>query len=214
MAKMIRRLPCTAPDQAVARLGGVPGLQPVGPDPQLQQGVAVEAVVGRAVLVVEFGLGEDRVIFGELLDQPQAQDAQIAHRHAVARVGPAAGIGEGRRGHAERLGAFGHLPGKGLFGARQPLGHHDAGVIARIDDHAVDQVATVGRSVVLQDHGRAAHGHLHLARDETAKVVSIVTRPSRSASNSMLMVISFDIEAGGTGWSAFLSISTVCVVMS
>ena len=52
------------------------------------------------------------------------------------------------------------------------------------------------------------------ALSETPKVVSICTRPSRRASNSMLIVISFDIEAGGTGWLAFLSISTVWVVTS
>ena len=34
---------------------------------------------------------------------------------------------------------------------------------------------------------------------DTAKVVSMVTRPSCSASNSMFRVISFDIEAGGSG---------------
>ena len=47
------------------------------------------------------------------------------------------------------------------------------------------------------------------ARDETANVVSIVTRPSARASNSMFSVMSFDIEAGGRGVSAFLSI-TAC----
>ena len=49
---------------------------------------------------------------------------------------------------------------------------------------------------------------------ETGKVVSIATRPSRSASNSMVRVISLDIEAGGSGSSAFFSISTVPVDMS
>jgi hypothetical protein len=48
-----------------------------------------------------------------------------------------------------------------------------------------------------------------LARADTAKVVSMVTRPSRSASNSMFSVISLDIEAGGRAWSAFLSRRTV-----
>ncbi len=52
------------------------------------------------------------------------------------------------------------------------------------------------------------------ARAETANVVSRVTRPSANASNSMFSVISLDIEAGGTGSTPFLSISTVWVVMS
>ncbi len=53
-----------------------------------------------------------------------------------------------------------------------------------------------------------------LARADTANSVSIVTRPSRSASNSIRIVMILDIEAGGSTWSAFLSISTVPVDMS
>jgi len=49
---------------------------------------------------------------------------------------------------------------------------------------------------------------------ETEKRVSICTVPARSASNSMFRVISFDIEAGGSGTSASFSSSTVWVVRS
>ncbi len=55
---------------------------------------------------------------------------------------------------------------------------------------------------------------MFLARLDTPNRVSSVTRPSRSASNSMFSVISFDIEAGGNGTSDCLSISTVPVVTS
>ena len=70
---------------------------------------------------------------------------------------------------------------------------------------------TVGRSLSCRN---IVDPPIAVARDETENSVSIVTRPSFSASKSMLMVMSFDIEAGGTGWSAFLSISTVWVVTS
>ena len=70
---------------------------------------------------------------------------------------------------------------------------------------------TVGRSSSFRN---MVDPPISRARVETEKVVSIVTRPSRIASNSMFRVISFDIEAGGSAWSAFLSRSTVWVDMS
>ena len=69
----------------------------------------------------------------------------------------------------------------------------------------------VGRSISLRN---MVEPPIALAREETEKVLSGDTRPSRSASNSMLIVISLDMEAGGRAVSAFLSRRTVCVVMS
>jgi len=70
---------------------------------------------------------------------------------------------------------------------------------------------TVGRSEVLRN---IVEPPIAWARSDTANRVSRVTRPSLSASNSMLSVINFDIEAGGSGVSAFFSSSTVLVVRS
>ena len=85
--------------------------------------------------------------------------------------------------------------GEGLFRAGQPFGHHDAGIVARVDDHAVDQVVRpwAGRSAAGTWSSRPSPSG---AAAETAKSVSIVHAAVRSASNSMLIVISFDIEAG------------------
>ena len=71
--------------------------------------------------------------------------------------------------------------------------------------------STVGRSVSLRNMVEPC---IDLAWDETGKRSSRFTRPSRSASNSMLIVISFDIEAGGSFSCAFFSRSTVPVETS
>ena len=71
--------------------------------------------------------------------------------------------------------------------------------------------STVGRSVSSRN---IVLPPIALARDETENRVSRPTRPSRNASNSMFSVISFDIEAGGIGTSAFFSRRTVSVVRS
>ena len=71
--------------------------------------------------------------------------------------------------------------------------------------------STVGLSVSFRNIDEPP---IAAARAETRNRVSSVTRPSRSASNSMFSVISLDIEAGGSGTSASFSNSTVSVVTS
>ena len=70
---------------------------------------------------------------------------------------------------------------------------------------------TLGRSRVLRN---MVEPPMSIAFCDTGRRVSIVTLPSLSASNSRSMVISFDIDAGGIGLSAFLASSTVSVVTS
>ena len=50
-----------------------------------------------AIFVIELGLREDRVEIGEVLNKAFGEDAEVAHRHALVRVGPAGGVGEGGR---------------------------------------------------------------------------------------------------------------------
>ena len=115
----------------------------------------------------------------------------------------------------QRLGALGHLLGKRGFGACQPLGHHHAGIVARVDgDMPWIRSCTVGRSPCCRYIVEPPASVKLTAWAETAKVVSIATRPSFNASNSIFTVISLDIDAGGNEVSPFLSISTVWVVTS
>ncbi|MPL94869.1 hypothetical protein SDC9_41028 [bioreactor metagenome] len=147
-------------DKAEARLFGMAGLQPVGVPVgrgDLQQRVAVMRIRRGSILVIVGRLGKERVIFREIGDDMRGQHAEIVHRHALARVRPARGIGEGRAGHAERLGAFGHQPREGLFRAGEPFGHHDAGVIARVDRDALHQLAYRGAVELVEEHRRPAH---------------------------------------------------------
>ena len=159
-------------DQAIARLLRVAGFQPIRANPQLQQGVAVEPVVGRTPFIAEFSLGKDRVIVGKLHDQPLGKNAKIPHRHPVIGIGPARCIGKGRCRHPKRRRPFGHQRGKGRFRTSQTLGHNDAGIIARIDDHAVDQFFNRRSIIMLQHHGRSAVArHLHgIVRNSEGRV--------------------------------------------
>ena len=91
-------------DQAIARLRGVAGLQAIGADAQLQQGVAVEAVGGGAVLVVEFGLGKDRVIVRGTPRSGAAPECPDRACSCGGRGRASRGIGEDRIGHAQAPG--------------------------------------------------------------------------------------------------------------
>ena len=152
-------------DQAIARFLGVACLQPVSADPQLQQRVAVADVGGRAAIEFERGLGKQRVVFREVLDQPLGQDRQVMHRHPVTGGRPAVRVGEGRGGHAQILGPLGHVAGKAGLGAigAQCFGNHHAGVIARQHDDAAQQVLDPHPVGGVQEHGGAAIAHRVLA---------------------------------------------------
>ena len=69
----------------------------------------------------------------------------------------AGGIGEGAAGEADLLGPLGHLAGELFLGAGDRLGHGHAGVVARLDDDAADQVLDLHPLADLDEHLRAAH---------------------------------------------------------
>ena len=134
--------------------------QTIRPDIQLEQRVAIEAVGRGATLVVIFTLVEIEVVFGEILDQVLRQNAQIAHRHAVLRIGPARGVGQRCVLHTQFAGALCHEGGETILGAGggQAFGHDNTGVIAGIHDDPQDQFAHGGAVLFIEEHGGAAHG--------------------------------------------------------
>ena len=144
-------------DKAVTSLLGVAGFQAVRADPKSEKRVAVVTIGGRAIVEAPFLDGEVLVIFGKVLDQMLGQDAKIVHRHPMPGIGPARCIRKGRIGQAERLAPFRHLPRKGGFGSGKAFGHHDAGIIARQNDNALDQFGDRGAILFVQEHGRSLH---------------------------------------------------------
>ena len=132
----------------------MPGLESVGAEAPVEQRVAValaDVVVGKALL------GEVAVVLRKVRDQPQRQPGEVARRHQVVRLGPAAGVGEHAVGEAELAAATGHLVGEGALGSRQGFGDDDAGVVAGLDDDAADEVFDRDPRVDADEHLRAAH---------------------------------------------------------
>ena len=81
---------------------------------------------------------------------------EVAHRHPLLRIGQARGIAECRILEADLLGALVEEVGEGEFGAGDPLRDHDGGVVARLDDHAAEQVLEADAGIELGEHRGAA----------------------------------------------------------
>ena len=80
---------------------------------------------------------------------------EFARRHELARVGQPIGIPERGFGQAEFARPLGHLFGELVFAAGNSLREHDAGVVARLDDDAVQQIVHRYLAVDGQEHGRS-----------------------------------------------------------
>ena len=141
-----------ADDRVAGRLG-VAGLHAVGADPHLQQRVAVrlgDLVPGELALAVE------SVIFRIFLPDMPGERDELTHRDDLAFCRQAVGILEHRFGEPDLARALGHQRGKILLRSGQAFGDSDAGIVGRLDDHALDQVLDPDLRVELGEHGRAA----------------------------------------------------------
>ena len=83
------------------------------------------------------------------------QQAELAGRDLGVRIGQPAGIGEDRFGEADVARALRHLGAEFGLVAGERLGQHDAGVVGRLDDEAVQQVVDADAAVQRREHGRA-----------------------------------------------------------
>ena len=88
---------------------------------------------------------------------------EFAHRHVVLRIVQPGRIGEIRLRQPELPGALVHHVGERQFAAGDAFGERDAGVVAGLDHHAVQQVAHADAAVERREHGRAAGGRAALA---------------------------------------------------
>ena len=94
------------------------------------------------------------VLFGEVADQRAGQSGKITGGGVVLRVGHAGGVAETGVFHAEALSLAIHHLGEILFTAGDGLCQCDAGVVARLNDHALDQVFYDYLRVDLDEHAR------------------------------------------------------------
>ena len=119
-----------------------------------QQRVAVAVVGWRRARVMVFLDRVIRCVLGEVLQQPGCQHGQIARGRDVAGLGQAFRVLESGGRHTQRLGLGVHHLDKVLGRAAYALGQRHRGIVARLHDHALDQVF---------------HRHLHLGVDEHAR---------------------------------------------
>ncbi len=140
--------------EAVAGRCGVPGLEAIHRRVTEQQRIAVGAV-GRRRARIGIVLGGVIVhVLREILHEPRREDAQVARGGRVAGLREAFGVLVGRVLHAQGLGLVVHELDEVLGRAADPLGQGHGGIVARLHDHALQEVI---------------HRHLHLGVDEHAR---------------------------------------------
>ena len=207
---MTRRLSrCTEAQEAVTRFLGVAGLQPVGANISVEQRIAVSLIdVVEGVIL----LSEVMVILREIRNRTQRQRRQIAGGHVVVGIRQSVDIGKMAAGETDFLGLGVHQIDESGLAAGQPLGQHDAGVVAGLDDHAAHQIVDLDARADRHEHLRPAGAPGVLA---DRQLVSRAWRGPASACRTRHRRSSpFDIEAVGMRSSAPLSSSTAPVSAS
>ena len=112
-------------------------------------------------------------VFGEVAHQTGSQQAQVTRRGAVAGRGQAFGVAVAGGLHAQSLRLGVHHLDEVLHGAAHAFGQGHGRVIARLHDHALEQVF---------------HAHLHLGVDKHARTRHL---PSPLADRKGLLQIDF-----------------------
>ncbi|MNO73923.1 hypothetical protein D3C76_649010 [compost metagenome] len=86
-------------------------------------------------------------------DRPR-QQRHVVCRRVVLRVRQTRGIHEMAVGHAQVFGRLVHQVGECIFAAGNMLGDRDAGVVAGLDDDAVQQIVEADLGADLDEHAR------------------------------------------------------------
>ena len=139
--------------ESVARLARKAGLEPIGADAHAQQRIAVrladlvEGEVALAVIAVVVGIGRDDVA---------RELGEFARGHQLARIGQSGRVSESGLGEAKFARPLDHHLGKLVLAAGDAFGEHDAGVVARLDDHAVKEVVDGSPRMDRHKHARRA----------------------------------------------------------
>ena len=149
--------------KAITRFLGMPGLQPVGSGDTAQYRVAVRLfdvgsahglAPGERTGGVKFTIQPGRFLNGSL-----RQCGKIARRHiGTAFVRPAIAGAEMTVVETQTFRLLVHQVGERLLGARNALGQHDAGVIARKGHNAMEQIFHRHLLARGKEHGRSGGG--------------------------------------------------------
>jgi len=126
------------------------GLEPVRTDVLVEKRIAV-ALFDIVEFIAHFRIIV--VILRKVFDCSDRQRREIARGHPVIGVGQAADIGEMAVFQSDLLALLIHQRGKGLLAAGQTLGENEAGVVAGLNDHPLQQIL---------DRDAAADRHEHL----------------------------------------------------
>jgi hypothetical protein len=108
-------------------------------------------------------LGEPGVVLRELADQRGGDRRDVTCRGQVLRVGQAGAVDEVAPGHAEPSRVAVHQRREGRLVAGDVLGQRDAGIVAGLDDHPLEQRLDVDLLADLDEHPRALHAPRLLA---------------------------------------------------
>ena len=122
--------------QAVAGRFGMPGLEAVHTRIAPQQQVAVGLL---DVVEDEFLFLEQRVTIREITNQRTAEPGHVMRAGVQLRVRQAGGVDEMRLRQAQLLRVTIHQIGEHVLGSRHVFRQHDAGVVAGLDDDAVQE---------------------------------------------------------------------------
>ncbi|MOA20186.1 hypothetical protein D3C78_1406160 [compost metagenome] len=90
------------------------------------------------------------------MDDRASQYGHVVSRRVVLRVRQTGRVHEVAVGHAQVANGFVHHVGERVFAAGDVLGERNAGVVARLDDDAVQQVADSHLRADLDEHPRTA----------------------------------------------------------
>ena len=117
-----------------------------------QQRVAIVLLDAVPLEILDRG---DRVVLGEVVDQRARQQRDVVRGRVVIRDRVAGGVLEVGVDHAELLGVGIHQPGERLLGTGGVFGQRDRGIVAGLDDHAVQQILQRYLAVELEEAGGA-----------------------------------------------------------
>ena len=129
------------------------GLQAVDGLVAPQQQVAVRLL---DVVPEELLLRIDRIVRRVLVNDRARQLGHVGGRRVVLGMRQPGGIHEMGVVHTQALGSRVHQVREGLLAAGDMLGQRYAGIVAGLDDHAMQQVAHRDLAVDLDEHARAA----------------------------------------------------------
>ena len=113
----------------------------IGPQQTITVGLAAQGLAGFFINpVLEILLSIKAIVFGVIFDDMLAQGGQVSCRRVMVSHRPARSVLELSMIHAQTLGGTGHQLGKGILATGDVLGHSHAGVVARNNNNALEQI--------------------------------------------------------------------------